>query len=42
VAVHVGVDVIVFADAAGNDGGADLAVTLAGKGLADIASTNFI
>lgn len=37
VAVQVGKDVIVFADSAHNDGGADTAVVLVGKTLSDVA-----
>ena len=41
VAVYVGGDVIVFADSANNNGSADDAVILVGRGLADVGYTNF-
>ena len=41
VAVQVGTDLFVFADSAGNNGAADSAVMLVGRGLADIAFGNF-
>ena len=41
VAVRVGNDVIVFADSANNNGGADTAVVLAGRSLSDIDFDNF-
>jgi len=42
VAVAVGADVVVFADSAANNGGADDAVVLQGRSLADIGVSNIV
>jgi Ca2+-binding RTX toxin-like protein len=42
VAVAVGSDVIVFAESAGDNGSADDAIVLTGRGLSDVDASNFV